>query len=288
MRIPVRDLVFDALAEGPVDGELVLLLHGFPEAGIEFEAQLHALAAAGYRAVAPDQRGYSPDARPDDIGEYAMGYLVADVLGIADALGRDRFDLVGHDWGGAVAWVLATRAPERVRTLTVLSTPHFAAFSAQLADSASDQAQRSSYLTVLSAPDAATRVLADNMAILRQLLGNVPAAHRALYLEQLGTPEAIGAALHWYRASGLRPGSGGSGAGSAPAVSPVAVPTLYVWGTEDGAFSRAAAERTAAFVSGPYEFEVLEGIGHWLPELAADTVNALLLRHLANGELPGG
>lgn len=136
--IPVGDLVFDALATGPAAGELVMLLHGFPQTGYAYSSQLAALGSAGYRAVAPDQRGYSPGARPAAAEAYAMSNLVSDVIGMADALGREEFHLVGHDWGGAVAWVTATRFPRRVRTLTVLSTPHFAAFGAELADPESD------------------------------------------------------------------------------------------------------------------------------------------------------
>ena len=120
--IAAEGMEFRALAAGPADGRLVLLLHGFPETGYTWRRQLEALGRAGYRAVAPDQRGYSPGARPDSVAAYGMSRLVGDVLAIATALGRERFDLVGHDWGGAVAWVVATAAPARVRTLTVLST----------------------------------------------------------------------------------------------------------------------------------------------------------------------
>src|SRR5207244_639881 len=101
--------------------ELVLLLHGFPQTSFSWRNQLVALAVAGYRAVAPDQRGYSPGARPADVGEYRVERLVGDVLGFADALGVERFHLVGHDWGGAVAWQVAGRHPERLLTLTSLS-----------------------------------------------------------------------------------------------------------------------------------------------------------------------
>ena len=121
VELAVGDLVFDARAEGPADGELVLLLHGFPQTSLSWRHQLGALAAAGYRAVAPDQRGYSPGARPADVAEYRIERLVGDVLGFADALGVERFHLVGHDWGGAVAWQVAGRHPERLRTVTSLS-----------------------------------------------------------------------------------------------------------------------------------------------------------------------
>ncbi|MGH9248466.1 MAG: alpha/beta fold hydrolase, partial [Acidimicrobiales bacterium] len=122
--IAVGPHTFDALADGPEDGELVLLLHGFPQTSAAWRDQVAALAAAGYRAVAPDQRGYSPRARPTELAAYAMPELVGDVIGFADVLGAERFHLVGHDWGGAVAWQVAGRHPERLHTLAAVSTPH--------------------------------------------------------------------------------------------------------------------------------------------------------------------
>ncbi|MBV8394597.1 MAG: alpha/beta fold hydrolase, partial [Alphaproteobacteria bacterium] len=121
-------LTFTADVAGPAEGALVLLLHGFPESRHSWRAALPALAAAGYRVVAPDQRGYSPGARPDpaDLSNYAFDKLVADAIGIADASGAKgkRFHLVGHDWGGQVSWGVAYKHPERLASLTVLSRPH--------------------------------------------------------------------------------------------------------------------------------------------------------------------
>jgi pimeloyl-ACP methyl ester carboxylesterase/DNA-binding beta-propeller fold protein YncE len=273
--IPVADMVFDALAAGPEDGEPVILLHGFPETSYAFRHQLAALAEAGYRTVAPDQRGYSPEARPSAVAEYAMGNLVGDVAGFADALGFETFHLVGHDWGGAVAWVFAASFPARVRTLTVLSTPHVRAFGRALADPDDDQAERSAYFEVFSAADAEERFLANDAAFLRSILGGLDQEAVEVYVSALGTPEAIGAALNWYRASGVGRGS------TSAAVLTITVPTLYLWGTEDSAFGRGAAEATAEFVAGPYRFEILEGHGHWLMERATVRVNELLLAHLA-------
>ena len=159
IRIPVGDMVFDALAAGAADGELVLLLHDFPQSADALRHQLPVLAAQGFRAVAPDQRGYSPDARPPDISDYAMGNLVGDVLGMATALGSDRFPLVGHDWGGAVAWVAAGAVPQRVRSLVALSTPHVGAFGRALADPEGEQAAASAYFATFRAEGAERRFL---------------------------------------------------------------------------------------------------------------------------------
>ena len=277
--IRVGEFVFDGLAAGPEDGDPVILLHGFPETSYAFRHQLEALARAGYRAIAPDQRGYSADARPSEVADYAMGFLVGDVAGIADALGFGSFHLVGHDWGGAVAWVFAATFPERVRTLSVLSTPHPGAFGAALSSSP-DQQRRSAYFEVFRADGAEERFLADNAAYLRQVLDGVADEEAVrVYVNALRSPEALGAALNWYRAMRLRSSPANTTVTSAIALE-ITVPTLYVWGTEDVAFGRAAARASARYVTGPYEFVPMDRTGHWLMERKPTRINELLLGHL--------
>jgi pimeloyl-ACP methyl ester carboxylesterase len=150
LQLPARGLAFDALAAGPPTGELVVLLHGFPQTSACWTLLLETLAAAGYRAVAPDQRGYSPTARPTTVSAYRLPELVADVVAIADRLDAETFHLVGHDWGGVVAWRLAGQQPERVATLTAVSTPHPRAFARALL--ASTQGLRSAYIPVFRLP----------------------------------------------------------------------------------------------------------------------------------------
>lgn len=278
IRIPVGDMVFDALAAGPEDGELVLLLHGFPQSSYLYRKQLPVLAAQGFRAVAPDQRGYSPDARPPEVSDYAMGDLVGDVLGMATALGAERFHLVGHDWGGAVAWVVGSAAPQRVRSLVALSTPHVSAFGRALAEAGGEQAQASSYFAAFRAEGSERRFLENDAAHFKELLGRwggMPEADIETYLDILGTEEALGAALNWYRA-----GTGGATPATPPPPAIVTVPTLYVWSTNDDAFTRATAEASAEFVTGPYRFEILEGISHWIAEEAPERLSELLVEHL--------
>src|SRR5215217_4356189 len=150
LQLPARGLAFDALAAGPPTGELVVLLHGFPQTSACWTVLLETLAAAGYRAVAPDQRGYSPTARPTTVSAYRLPELVADVVAIADRLDAETFHLVGHDWGGVVAWRLAGQQPERVATLTAVSTPHPRAFARALL--AGTQGLRSAYIPVFRLP----------------------------------------------------------------------------------------------------------------------------------------
>jgi pimeloyl-ACP methyl ester carboxylesterase len=274
IEIPVGDLVFSGRASGPGDGRCVLLLHGFPQTSWSWRHQLQALAQAGHRGVAVDQRGYSEGARPAGVEHYAMPHLVSDVVAVADRLGCDRFDVVGHDWGGAVAWNLAGRHPDRVRTLTVVSTPHPAAFAATLLDGRDDQAQRSSYMAFFRQPEVPEQTfLADGGAGLRTLFEASGLAGEAdEYVSVLTQPGAMTAALNWYRAVDIA---------DVREMGAVTSPTLYVWSTEDVALGRAAAEATAAHVSGPYRFEVLEGVSHWVPEEAPADLNRLLLEHLA-------
>lgn len=277
--IATRDgLVFDASVDGPADGEPVLLLHGFPQSRHSWRAQVAALAAAGYRAVAPDQRGYSPGARPDpsDLASYHVDALVRDVLEIASGCGwPDRpFHLVGHDWGGMVAWITAYRHPERIASLTVLSRPHPTAFQAALRQVDGDQQHRSRHHRAFLDGDTARLLLDDDAARLRRMLrdGGVPEPTIVDYVSVLGTPAALEAALAWYRAAPRL----------AVTIGPVTVPTMYVWGDRDPTVGRHAAEGTAAHVTGPYRFVELAGVGHFASDERPDRVSELLLEHLAS------
>lgn len=264
---------FNAVTSGPEDGELVLLLHGFPQTSYSLRSQRLALAAAGYRAVAIDQRGYSPGARPADVEAYAMPRLVEDIAGVADALGSEHFHVVGHDWGAAVAWFTAMTYPDRVLSVTALSVPHPFAFSQAAADPEGDQAKRSSYMTTFRAPGAEDKLLANDAKGLRAIYSDgLEEQAVEAYVDVLGTPEALGAALNWYRAMG-------ASVPYAP-LTPIRMPALYIWSTNDPSMSREGAELTETFIEGPYRFEVLEGVSHWIPEEAAERVNELLVEHL--------
>jgi pimeloyl-ACP methyl ester carboxylesterase len=270
-------LTFDALVAGEAGAPLVLLLHGFAESMHCWRAQVAALAGAGYRAVAPGQRGYSPGARPDtsDAANYHIDRLMDDAMAIVAACGYGdrRFHLVGHDWGGSIAWALADRFPERLASLTVLSRPHPNAFNRALQMTDGDQAHRSRHHKAFLEPDAADVVLADDARWLRERLAaaGVPASAIEQHLSVLGHKAAMEAALAWYRARGaIRTPLG-----------PIRVPTLYIWGDADDTVGRMAAEGTLDFVAAPYRFEVLSGVGHFAADQAPDRVNELLLAHLA-------
>jgi pimeloyl-ACP methyl ester carboxylesterase len=271
-------LSFDTLVGGEAGAPLVLLLHGFAQSMHCWRAQLAALSAAGYRSVAPSQRGYSPGARPDtrDTTNYHIERLMDDAMAIAAAAGygEARFHLVGHDWGGSIAWALADRCPQRLASLTVLSRPHPNAFNRALQMPDGEQAHRSRHHKAFLEPDAADVVLAEDAKWLRERLAaaGVPPDAIAEHLSVLGNREAMEAALSWYRARGaIRSPLG-----------PIRVPTLYIWGDTDDTVGRIAAEGTVDFVAAPYRFEVLAGVGHFAADQAPDRVSELLLQHIAS------
>jgi pimeloyl-ACP methyl ester carboxylesterase len=266
-------LSFEALVDGREDGRAVLLLHGFPQSSREWARLMPVLADAGYRPVAPDQRGYSPGARPPDVAAYRMEALVGDVLGLLDALGVERADLVGHDWGAAVAWQTAARFPSRVRSLTALSVPHPLALSRAMA-SDPDQQRRSAYIGVFRKEGGvAERTLSANgwEGLRRVFDGHVPERDVDHYVELLSAEGALTAALNWYRAASRA---------DVEDLGAAAVPTLYIWSTEDVALGRGAAEATADLVTGPYRFVELAGVSHWIPDEAPDRLAGEILRHL--------
>ncbi|MBV9331377.1 MAG: alpha/beta hydrolase [Alphaproteobacteria bacterium] len=274
--VPLGKLEFTVAVAGPESGPPVLLLHGFPETARMWDRQLQGLGAAGYRAFAPNQRGYSEGARPEDQGQYATGLLVADALDLMERLGASRFHLVGHDWGGQLAWLIAAGHSDRLASLSVLSRPHPAAFASAMKEDRA-QAERSRHHRSFREADAVARMRSANLKPLRDALlaQGVPADRAELYLRTLAEPGALEGAMNWYRAGAIA-------AGSVPSVG---VPTLYVWGDRDATVGRHAAERTGEHVHGPFRFKVLEGAGHFLVDQFPNRVTALLLEHIRSNPM---
>ncbi len=271
LTLTASGLTFDALSAGPPDAELVLLLHGFPQFADSWTPIVQALATAGYYAVAVNQRGYSAGARPKDVKGYALRNLVADAVAFAEALGYQRFHLVGHDWGGLVAWQLAADHPGRLKTLTVLSTPHTGAFLRAVKHDP-DQRRRSLYIPLFRMPFhiAEFLLLARNAKPLRKAWrGKLPPQMIEANIERLRTNGTLTAALNWYRALSLKARTG-----------PITVPTLYVWGARDVALGPTAAHATGNYIQAPYRFEILTDASHWLLEDSHERIAELLLEHL--------
>jgi pimeloyl-ACP methyl ester carboxylesterase len=279
LRLAAGGLGFRCLADGPVDGPLVLLLHGFPEGAEAWSAQLPALAAAGYRAVALDMRGYGGSDCPDGLDAYAMAELRSDVAGALDALDAERCHLVGHDWGALVGWSFASYRGDRLVTWSALSVGHPDAFAGAIAED-EDQARRSAYIGLFRDVDRAERVLLeDGMRRLRALYrvgptpDAIPSATVDAYLRVFAQPGRLRAGLSYYAANLNREAA----AASPPAPHPVQVPSQLLWGDADPAVGRAPTERTAALVAGEYRLRVLAGAGHWLASERPEEVTRLLL-----------
>jgi len=270
---------FSGLSSGEDDGRPVMLLHGFPQTAWSWHHQIDALASAGNRALAFDQRGYSREARPASVEDYGVPHLVADAIAVADELGWGAFDVVGHDWGAVVAWAIAGWHPERTRTVTAVSVPHPSAFAAALGGRDTDQAQRSSYIDVFRAEGGvAERALlgedgsGDGLRAMFAASG-LPADSEEVevFVAAMLEPGALTAALNWYRAMSAE---------ALADIGKISVPVLYVWSTQDIAIGREPAEDTVNWVSGPYRFCVLEDVSHWIPETAPSQLSKLILEHL--------
>lgn len=268
--VRVRDFDFEVRVHPgePVHGADVLLLHGFPQSAASWDFVSERLSTRGVRSYAPEQRGYSPGARPADIASYRLSELRADIVGLCDALGLRRVHLVGHDWGAIVAWDVAARHPERVASLTAVSVPHPAAF-ARAIESDPVQTEKSGYMAFFQQPEAPEQLLlANDCAGLRAGFGDaVPRVQAAQHIARLREPGAMTAAVNWYRAAG-------DSWSSVPAVS---VPTTFVWSDADLAVARSGVDATAEYVDGEYRLEVLEGVGHWIPEEAPDPLSGIVL-----------
>jgi pimeloyl-ACP methyl ester carboxylesterase len=273
MQISVRGLTFDVHLDGPDDGPVALLLHGFPQHSEEWDLVAPTLHQEGLRTVRLDQRGYSPGARPADTAAYRMAECVADALAVLDALGVAAAHVLGHDWGAVVGWHLSARHPDRVRSLTAVSVPHPAALSTTVATDL-DQRQRLSYTNLYRQPDKAERVLlADDGRRLRSMLSGVPPDRIERYVRQLLAPGALTAALQWYRAAS---------AADLTDLGPAAVPTTLVWSDQDAAVGRTAAEACEKYVTGDYRFVEVAGVTHWVPEEAPEAVSEAALNRMAD------
>jgi pimeloyl-ACP methyl ester carboxylesterase len=270
-------LTFDVVTGGPSAGEAVVLLHGFPQGATMWDGVAAGLQQRGYRTLAPNQRGCSPGARPRGVRSYRLDELVADAAAVAEQLAGGPVHLVGHDWGGPVAWGLAAARPELVRSLTTISGPHLWAYLVSTV--LSRQALASWYLPVFQIPGLVERLVdpttpAGRRRFVRFLVhfGQDPAvAERDAVLLGRG---GLAAGLAWYRAVphvGFR----------RLARSTVSAPTLLLWGDRDNAVLTPGIEMSRRYATGPCRFEVLPGASHWAPDEAPDRLVALIGDHLA-------
>ena len=267
-------LTFDVRDVGPADGPVVVLLHGFPQHNDSWDAVIDRLTAQGYRCLAPNQRGYSPGARPPRRRDYTIPELVGDLGALIDASGAQQVHLVGHDWGAAVAWAAAAEMPERLKTVSPVSVPHPAAFLKSFLNSR--QGLASWYMYFFQLPRVPEWSMKwRNGAMMSKLLqqaGQTPAS-AARDAQAMRKPGALTAAINWYRAMPL----------SNPRAinQKVTVPTLYVWSDGDTALMPKSAHNTGRYVAGEYRFEIMPGVSHWIPDEEPDKLADLLLEWFA-------
>ncbi|MDP1795593.1 MAG: alpha/beta fold hydrolase [Acidimicrobiales bacterium] len=265
---------FEVTDSGPSDGEVIVLLHGFPESRSSWREVAPRLAHAGYRVLAPNQRGYSRGARPKPRRAYTLDKLAGDVLALADQAGATRFHVVGHDWGGIVAWHLAAAHTERLLSLTSLATPHGRAMVKSL--TRSTQGLKSWYMVMFQLPGLAERgFTSPARKRMRAQLAASGLSEQYLdeYMSLFAEPGAARGAINYYRALPLGPRQ---------LFSPITVPTMYVYGTNDFALGRKAADLTGDYVTGPYRYEVLDGVSHWIPEEVPTRTSELVLDFLGS------
>jgi pimeloyl-ACP methyl ester carboxylesterase len=262
-------LTFDVLDEGPIDGEVVVLLHGFPQLNTSWSKVAPQLHAEGYRTLAPNQRGYSPGARPRGRRAYRASELAADVIALIDRVGGGPVHLVGHDWGAAVAWAVAINMPDRVRTLTSVSVPHPGAF---LATMRKGQALHSWYMLAFNIPWLPERVLASSAGGRRAMRGGGMSRETYAAFRRDFDRDRLRGGLGWYRALPL----GNPGAYARHCT----VPTTHVWSDGDVALVRAGAELTAQYVDADYRLEVLDGVSHWIPDDQPERLAEIILERM--------
>jgi pimeloyl-ACP methyl ester carboxylesterase len=268
MKVDVNGIGIEVEVTG--DGRPVILLHGFPDSGRMWRNQVPALAAAGFKVIVPDLRGYGGSDKPADVESYNLLFLAGDVLGVLDHLGIERAHIVGHDWGAALAWAIASVAPDRVDHLVALSVGNPMSF----ARAGLQQREKSWYMLLFQFVGVAEQWLSDNdWANLREWANHPD--HDAVVAE-LEANGSLTPALAWYRAN-VPPEALVSARLELP---PVAAPTMGVWSSGDMALTEQQMKGSEAHVSGPWRYERLEGAGHWIALERPEELNALLLDFL--------
>ena len=272
--IQANGLTFRAREHGA--GSPVVLLHGFPETSRMWAPLMERLAEEGFHCLAPDQRGYSPGARPADPAEYIYDHFAADVFALMDAMGWERAHVIGHDWGSLAGWAVVDAKPERVLSWLPMAVPHIKAFGTAIREN-EEQRQKSGYIDLFRQAGTAEAALsANDFQALRNIYKDThPADEIEEYIDVLSQPGALTGALNWYRGtSGIHPDRDDGGDWG-----PVATPTLHFWGNQDMAVGRAATLACREYMTGPYELIELN-CGHWIVQEAFEEIVGPIVAHL--------
>jgi pimeloyl-ACP methyl ester carboxylesterase len=271
----VNNLTFDCYVSGNESDPLVLLLHGFPETAHMWLSLMDELADAGFYCVAPNQRGYSKGARPRGKKHYTLSKLSADVLGMVQALGREQFHLIGHDWGAAIGWKVVHDHPAKILSWTGLSVPHLQAFFGAVAKD-KDQRQRSRYMSAFQFPLLPEMNIRKNdFRIFRRLWKYSSKIEVENYLSVFRDKKTLTAALNYYRANGGLV----KRAMQSQIIGDITVPTLFIWGENDKAIGPVSVENGHKYMKGYYKFLPLEA-GHWLIQTKYEEIHVAVKEHL--------
>jgi pimeloyl-ACP methyl ester carboxylesterase len=277
-RIRTNAIQLHVAVSGEQSGALVILLHGFPEFWRGWAKQIPALAAAGYRVWAPDQRGYNLSDKPEDIPAYALDELAADIVGLIDAAGCEKAILIGHDWGATVAWWVSIHYPSRLQKLIILNMPHPKVMMDFLRHHLA-QMLKSWYILFFQIPFLPEFIAGiNNYQTLVQTLRSTSRpgtfndqdieAYRRAWMQ----PEAFAAMLKWYRALIRKPPK-------LTGDSQVKIPTLIVWGVRDAFLSKKMAQPSVGFCTNGRLIFVEEAT-HWVQHEEPERVNDLLITFL--------
>lgn len=267
-------LTFKVSDEGPESGDVVVLLHGFPQRGSSWDLVTPTLNKAGLRTLAPDLRGYSESARPRRRRDYNLRNMVNDVVALIDEIGRPAH-VVGHDWGAATAWLLAAKRPEHVRSLTAVSVPHPGA----MLSVGLPQLKMSWYMVANQIPGAADRLMSDPKRAPKVLRSTgMPQFAVDRYMEEIVGTGAISSALNWYRGIPFTSRS--------LFKARVSVPTTMVWSDGDQFLHRLGAERSKDYVDNDFSLEIIEGASHWIPDQAPDRLAEIILQRVRGANTP--
>jgi len=248
-------------------GEPLLLLHGFPDSAQVWRRMIPSLAAAGYRVIAPDQRGFGLTTAPACANAYRIDRIVADALALLDALGIERAALMGHDWGAVIGWTLASEHPQRFTRYIALSVGHPNAYAA----AGLKQKLKAWYVFVFQLRGLAEILFkARNFAILRRIVRNH--AETARWIADLSRPGRLTAGMDWYRANLWQL--------LCARAARVNIPVMGVWSSGDVALAEDQMINSAQFLDAPFEYHLIDGVGHWLPFEAPEKVTGLVLAFL--------
>jgi len=262
--IRVNDVNLNVLVEG--NGEPVLLLHGFPDSNYLWRGVIPRLVEAGYRVIAPDQRGFGESDAPEGKENYKMELIAKDAIAVLDQLGFEKVKLVAHDWGAMIGWFLAGTYPDRFESYTCISVGHPKAY----ASAGFEQKKKGWYVLFFQLKGISEKAFsAKEYALLRKTTNNHPEVEH--WIQDLSRPGRITAGMNWYRANFSRILKGD--------FPRVPIPVFGIWSSGDIALAEDQMIGSAAFVDAPWKYERMEGISHWVPVDEPETLSEMIIRY---------